>query len=74
MSDEVLQQNLVCKDHAATLDDVREAVAMHEETARIARRVLGGAHPVEEEIRGDLETSRALLSNRVTLAGISRSP
>ena len=32
-------------DDSATLDDLREAVATLEEMERIARRVLGGAHP-----------------------------
>ena len=32
-------------DSTATLDDLREAVATLEESERIARRVLGGAHP-----------------------------
>ena len=33
------------QDTGATLDDAREAVTTLEETERIARRVLGGAHP-----------------------------
>ena len=33
------------EDPAATLDDLREAVETADETERIARRVLGGAHP-----------------------------
>ena len=33
-------------DPDATLDDLREAVTTLEETARTARRVLGGAHPL----------------------------
>ena len=35
----------------ATLDDLREAVTTLEDTERIARRVLGGAHPVTEGSR-----------------------
>ena len=35
----------LCKDPAATLDDLREAVTTLEEIKRTARRVLGGAHP-----------------------------
>ena len=35
-------------DDAATLDDLREALTIFEEIERIARRVLGGAHPVTE--------------------------
>ena len=38
------------KDAAPSLDDVREAVTTLEETARIARRVFGGAHPLTAEI------------------------
>ena len=37
-------------DGAATLDDLREAVATLEEIERTARRVLGGAHPLTMEI------------------------
>ena len=33
------------EDDAATLDDLREAVTTLEDAERIARRVLGGAHP-----------------------------
>ena len=33
-------------DDDATLDDLREAVTTLEDTVRIARRVLGGAHPL----------------------------
>ena len=35
---------------AATLNDLREAVTMLEDTARTARRVLGEAHPTVEGI------------------------
>ena len=45
-----------CWDTAATLDDVREAVTTLEDAGRIARRVLGGAHPItmgiERHLRG----------------------
>ena len=34
------------EDPGATLDDLREAVTTLEDTDRIARRVLGGAHPL----------------------------
>ena len=37
-------------DAGATLDDLREAVTTLEETERVARRVLGGAHPLTMEI------------------------
>ena len=40
----------LCENDAATLDDLREAVTTLEDTERIARRVLGGAHPITEDI------------------------
>ena len=49
------------KDVGATLDDLREAVTMLEDTDRIARRVLGGAHPLTTGIEDELEASRAAL-------------
>ena len=52
------------EDDGATLDDLREAVTSIADTERIARRVLGGAHPVTEEIEGDLENARAELRAR----------
>ena len=48
----------------ATLDDVREAVETLEETERIARRVLGGAHPLVDLIECALRASRAELRAR----------
>ena len=50
----------------ATLDDLREAVTTLEETARIARRVLGGTHPTTGGIEYHLRESRAALSARET--------
>ena len=44
-------------DPDAPLDDIREAVMTLEETERIARRVLGGAHPLVARIEQDLEDS-----------------
>jgi len=51
---------------AATLDDLREAVTMLEDTARIARRVLGGTHPLTEAIGAYLQDARAALRARET--------
>ena len=45
---------------AATLDDIREAVTTLEDVERIARRVLGGTHPLTSAIEGDLAESRAV--------------
>ena len=53
-------------DPAATLADLREAVTTLEETAPIARRVLGGAHPVTTEIERHLRNVRATLRARKT--------
>jgi len=43
----------------ATLDDLREAESMLKEVARIARRVLGGAHPLTLAFEQDLQNARA---------------
>ena len=49
------------KDASATLDDRREAVTTFEDLARIARRVLGGAHPLTGGIELNLRNARAVL-------------
>ena len=54
------------KDDSATLDNVREGVATLEETARIAQRVFGGAHPLTKNIEDDLRHARAVLHARET--------
>ena len=48
----------------ATLDDVREAVTTLEDAARIARRVLGGAHPLTTGISNSLRDVRAAIRAR----------
>ena len=53
-------------DPVATLDDFREAVETLEDTARIARRVLGGAHPLTGGIEGQSREVRAALRARET--------
>jgi hypothetical protein len=57
----------------ATLDDLREAVATLEDTARIARRVLGGSHPTTSGIEGTLRKSREALRARETPSSPSGS-
>jgi tetratricopeptide (TPR) repeat protein len=47
-----------------TLDDLREAVAMFEETERATRRVLGGAHPLTVDIERRLREARAVVRIR----------
>ena len=54
----------LCNDTDATLDDLREAVTTFEETARIARRVLGSAHPIVVDIEGKVRRSREALRAR----------
>ena len=61
------------KDAGATLDDVREAVTTLEDTRRIARRVLGGAHPTTMGIHQDLRNARAALRARETPSSPSGS-
>ena len=56
------------EDPDATLDDLREAVATLEDAGRIARRVLGGAHPTTAGLEGCLRNARAKLRVRETLS------
>ena len=49
---------------AATLNDLREAVTMLEDTERTARRVFGGAHPLTKAIGNNLRIARAKLRAR----------
>ena len=58
----------IYEDDCATLDDLREAVTTLEETERIARRVLGGAHPIAAEIEDDLQDAREVLELRSKIA------
>ena len=51
-------------DDGATLDDLRDAVTTLEDTGRLARRVLGGAHPVTAGIERGLRAARAALRAR----------
>ena len=51
-------------DEGATLDDLREAVTTLEDTERIARRVLGGAHPLVPLMEESLRDARAALRAR----------
>ena len=53
-------------DPDATLDDLREAVTTLEVAERIARRVLGGAHPSTMGIGAALREARAALRARET--------
>ena len=62
-----LYGRVLYKDDGATLDDLREAVTTFEEIERIARRVLGGAHPIVEVIERRLPPSRKLRDARVAL-------
>ena len=57
------------KDTAATLDDLREAVTTLEDAGRIARRVLGGAHPITMGIERHLRNAQAALRARETPPG-----
>ena len=52
------------RDDAATLNDLREAVATLEDSERIARRVFGGAHPITKVIEHKMRDARAALRAR----------
>ena len=54
------------RDDGATLDDLREAVTTLEDTNRIARRVLGNAHPTTNGIEAALRLAQAALRARET--------
>ena len=54
------------EDDASTLDDLREAATTLEDTARTARRVLGGAHPLTLVHESNLRNARAALRARET--------
>ena len=51
-------------DPSATLDDLRESMTMLKDTDRIARRVLGSAHPLTADIENGLQNARAVLLAR----------
>ena len=53
-------------DPGATLDDVREAVTTLDDGEPIARRLLGGAHPITGGIEYHLREARAVLRARET--------
>ena len=57
------------KDNGATLDDIHEAVTTLEDTERIARRVLGSAHPDVSSMENALQEARAALRARETPPG-----
>ena len=54
------------RDDQATLDDLRKAVTTLEDVDRIARRVLGGAHPFTADVGLALREARAVLGARET--------
>ena len=54
------------KANGATLDDLHEAVTALQETERVAKRVLGGAHPQVTGIGEALRRSREVLNARET--------
>jgi len=54
------------EDPDATLDNLREAVTTLEDAERIARRVMGGAHPDTAGIEKSLRRSRAALRTSET--------
>ena len=68
-----LYADALYRDPGATLDDLREAVTTFEESERIARRVLGGSHPLTVDIEGNLQVARDVLRAREGLNSISEA-
>jgi len=62
----LLYARALCLDVGATLEDVHKGVTLLVDTAQIARRVLGGAHPLAASIERDLQEARAILNARET--------
>ena len=56
----------LCEDPAATLGDLREAVATFEKTIRVTRRVFGGDNPLTRGIERSLQKARSTLRARET--------
>ena len=56
----------LCEDPAATLGDLREAVATFEKTIRVTRRVFGGENPLTRGIERSLQKARVALRARET--------
>ena len=54
----------LCNDPGTTRDDLREAATTLEDAERIARRVLGGAHPITVDMEANLRLARAALRAR----------
>ena len=57
-SGEFFYARALAEDPGVTLDDWREAASLLEETARTARRVLGGEHLDVAKIEYDLQVAR----------------
>ena len=59
----------LCCNAAATLPELREAVTTFEDVGRIARRVLGGAHPFTTGVEESRRKLRDVLTTRETPSG-----
>ena len=57
------RRKALCMDPGVTLDDLREAVTTLEDVEQIARRVLGGAHPMTNAIEECLRLTQAALGS-----------
>ena len=53
-------------DPGATLDDLHESVTTLEDAVLIARRVLGGAHPITVDMEANLRLARPAVGRRET--------
>jgi hypothetical protein len=57
------------RDPAATLDDLREAVTTLEDTVRVVRRLMGGAHPLTTDMEQSLRNALRIREILDTVTG-----
>ena len=62
---------LASLDLSASPDQVREGVALLQETSRTAQRVLGGAHPTSKQLVASIEAGQQILAGVVVFAPTS---
>ena len=70
---EALEQlgQALSREPGASPDQVREGVALHQETSRTAQRVLGGAHPTSKQLVASIEAGQQILAGVVVFAPTS---
>ena len=59
------------REPGASPDQVREGVALLQETSRTAQRVLGGAHPTSKQLVASIEAGQQILAGVIVFAPTS---